>query len=99
MSEITSNQREKRVFLQKCNKIGYYRVILIFMVFRKNLMEQGKIENFKFFAKKLIQINGPIIGGGRGVILSELTSNLSYSGFNVQITIFRETNIVLSVNI
>ena len=52
--------------LQIYNKIGYYRVILIFMVFRKNLMEQGEIENFKFFAKKLIQINGPIIGGARG---------------------------------
>ena len=51
--------------LQIYNKIGYYRVILIFMVFRKNLTEQGKIENFKFFAKKLIQINGPIIGGAR----------------------------------
>ena len=29
-------------------------------------MEQGEIENLKFFAKKLIQINGPIIGGARG---------------------------------
>ena len=36
------------------------------MVFRKNLKEQGKIGNFKFFAEKLIQINGFIIGGWGG---------------------------------
>ena len=29
-------------------------------------MEQGEIENFKFFAKNVIQFNGPIIGGFSG---------------------------------